>query len=139
VAYLLDTDIVSVTMRPRPNLGVVRRVATIPDAEQFISAVTLGELIFGATRRNRADLLERIRLLIELVPVVPFDALVAYRYGSLKAELEQAGTPLAEPDLRIAATALVHNLVLVTGNERHFRRVPDLTIENWLVSPEPGA
>ncbi|MDP9373953.1 MAG: type II toxin-antitoxin system VapC family toxin, partial [Chloroflexota bacterium] len=55
------------------------------------------------------------------------------RYGTLRAELEAAGTPLAEPDLRIASIALTHDLTLVTGNLRHFGRISGLAVENWLV------
>jgi len=132
VPYLLDTDIISATLLPRPNLDVVRRLATVPPEEQFTSAITVGELIYGATRRVRKGLRERIQLVIEAVPVLPFDSAAALRFGDLKAQLERAGTPLAEPDLRIAAIALENDLVLVTGNERHFSRVPGLRLENWL-------
>jgi tRNA(fMet)-specific endonuclease VapC len=132
MAYLLDTDILSATMRRVPDLGVVRRLAAVPPTEQFTSAISLGELIFGATRRDRADLIGRIEQIAEVLPVLPFDEASARVFGRLKAELEQAGTPLAEPDLRIAAIALSASLTLVTGNSRHFARVPGLSIENWL-------
>ncbi len=130
--YLLDTDTVSATLLPRPNLVVVRRLAAVPPDEQFTSAITVGELTYGAVRRVRTGLQERIQAFLDSVPVLPFDSAAARRYGELKAQLEQAGTPLAEPDLRIAAIALENDLVLVTGNERHFARVPGLRLENWL-------
>ena len=130
--YLLDTDTVSATLLPRPNLVVVRRLAAVPPDEQFTSAITVGELTYGAVRRVRTGLQERIQAFLDGVPVLSFDSAAARRYGELKAQLEQAGTPLAEPDLRIAAIALENDLVLVTGNERHFARVPGLRLENWL-------
>ena len=79
------------------------------------------------------DLLDRIetRLLPEL-PVLPFDASAARRYGEVRAELERRGTPLGDADLRIAAIALARGLTVVTGNVRHFQRVPGLPVENWL-------
>jgi tRNA(fMet)-specific endonuclease VapC len=49
--------------------------------------------------------------------------------------LERAGTPLPEPDLRIAATALARSLTVATGNIRHFARIPGLNVENWLSGP----
>jgi tRNA(fMet)-specific endonuclease VapC len=131
--YLLDTDVVSATLRPRPDLSVIRRLASIPPGEVFTSAVTFGELVFGASRVGRDDLIERILELPMVLPVLPFDEPAAIRFGRLKSELERAGLPLAEPDLRIAAIALSTNLTLVTGNLRHFARVPRLVIENWLV------
>ncbi|MBI4492204.1 MAG: PIN domain-containing protein [Chloroflexi bacterium] len=132
MGYLLDTDIISAVLRPRPDLRVVRSLATVPPSDQFTSAITLGELVFGAIRKGRDDLLERIEQVVEVVSVLPFDESAAHTFGRLKAQLEQDGTPLAEPDLRIAAIALSAELTLVTGNERHFARVPGLVIENWL-------
>jgi tRNA(fMet)-specific endonuclease VapC len=64
--------------------------------------------------------------------VLPFDRPAAETYGRLRAELERAGTPLSEPDLRIASIALTHDLTVVTGNVRHFARVSGLRVENWL-------
>ena len=66
------------------------------------------------------------------VSVIPFDGTAARTYGLLRAELEKLGTPISEPDLRIASIAMAHSLILVTGNERHFSRIPSLQIENWL-------
>jgi len=57
-----------------------------------------------------------------------YDAAAARVYGEIRARLEAAGRPLADADLQIAATALLHDLELVTGNVRHFERVPQLRI-----------
>jgi tRNA(fMet)-specific endonuclease VapC len=130
--YLLDTDVISATLRPRPNLDVVRRLATLGPGDVFTSAITLGELVFGASRVGRDDLTERVLRLPPVLPALPFDEAAAIRFGHLKAELERSGMPLPEPDLRIAAIALSAGLTLVTGNERHFVRVPGLSLENWL-------
>jgi predicted nucleic acid-binding protein len=132
MAYLLDTDIISATLRRSPHLGVLRRLASIPASDQFTSSISLGELIFGALRVGRAELLDRILQIAERLPALPFDEAAARTFGALKADLERAGTPLAEPDLRIAAIARSGQLTLVTGNVRHFARVQDLAIENWL-------
>lgn len=67
--------------------------------------------------------------------MLPFDTLAARTFGALKAMLERTGTPLAEPDLRIAAIALTRGLILVTRNVRHFQRIPELTVENWIDGP----
>jgi tRNA(fMet)-specific endonuclease VapC len=64
--------------------------------------------------------------------VLSFDVSAAAVYGPLRAQLEAAGRPLAEPDLRIASIALARGLTLVTGNVRHFERVPGLQVESWL-------
>jgi tRNA(fMet)-specific endonuclease VapC len=132
VPYLFDTDILSILMRPRPNFALARRFAGVPADEQFTSAITLGELIFGAERRGGIRLRERIERIVRRLPVLPFDEVAARTYGPLKAELQRRGTPLDELDLRIASIALTGGLTLVTGNVRHFARVPGLAIEDWL-------
>jgi tRNA(fMet)-specific endonuclease VapC len=67
------------------------------------------------------------------LPVLPFDEPAARHFGRLKALLEKAGTPLATADLQIAAIALHRRVPLVTHNQRHFRQVPKLELEDWLV------
>jgi tRNA(fMet)-specific endonuclease VapC len=112
---------------------VVRRLATIPAREQFTTAITLGELLYGAARRQNEALVDRVRrLLSDAVSILPFDEDAAEVYGPLRAGLEASGKRLDEPDLRIGSIALAHDLTLVTGNVRHFRRIPGLAIEDWL-------
>lgn len=67
-----------------------------------------------------------------MIQILPFDRASREIYGSLRADLERSGTPLAEPDLRIAAIALTNNLTVVTGNVRHFSRVCELRVESWI-------
>jgi predicted nucleic acid-binding protein len=95
-----------------------------------------GRADLRAARRGNAQLSERIQHFIHDAGVVlPFDEVAARTYGDLRATLKQAGQPLAEPDLRIASIALANELTVVTGNVRHFDRVPGLAVENWLEKP----
>ncbi len=120
-------------MRRDPSLPLVRRLARVPPAEQFTTAITMGELLYGGARRESKQLDEKVRDLIHgALTVLPFDEAAAAVYGPLRARLESDGQPLDEPDLRIAAIALSRDLILVTGNVRHFARVPGLGVENWL-------
>lgn len=133
--YLLDTNILSNLLRRVPSTTLIIKLASIPAEEQFTSSITLGELIYGAYRqRTRTDLLlEQIdRTLLPNLPILPFDDAAARRYGELRAELERQGTPIGDADVRIAAIALARGLTMVTGNVRHFQRVPGLPVENWL-------
>ena len=131
--YCFDTDVLSAVLLKDPPLHLVRRLAALPAEVQVTTAITLGELLYGASRRGSRDLERRIRdVVVRLVDVLPFDADAAEVYGSLRAELESEGRRLAEPDLRIASISLARNLTLVTGNVRHFARVPGLPVENWL-------
>jgi tRNA(fMet)-specific endonuclease VapC len=133
--YCFDTDVLSATMRRQPSLALIRRLAIVPAAQQHTTAITVGELLYGASRAVRADLVDRVRALIaEAVVVLPFDGAAAAVYARLRAELEAEGRPLAEPDLRIASIALARDLTLVTGSGRHFSRVPGLRVEDWLAA-----
>jgi predicted nucleic acid-binding protein len=114
-------------------MHLIRRLATVPPQEQFTTSITVGELIYGARRVGREDLSRRVEQVVRRAQtVLAFDAAAARTFGVLKATLEQRGTPLAEPDLRIASIALSRGLILVTRNVRHFQRVPELTVENWI-------
>ena len=131
--YCFDTDVLSAVLKRDPPLHLIRRLAQVPAEEQFTTSVTLGELLYGAAKRDSPQLVERIReLILRAAAVLPFDSSAAEVYGRLRARLETEGRRLDEPDLRIASIALSRRLTLVTGNVRHFSRVPDLTVENWL-------
>jgi len=131
--YCFDTDVLSATIRREPSLPLVRRLAQVPATDQFTTAITMGELLYGAARRDSRRLDEQVRALLRgALTILPFDEAAAAIYGPLRAELESGGEPLAEPDLRIASIALSRDLTMVTGNTRHFARVPNLPVENWL-------
>ncbi len=129
---VLDTDIVSDLMRPRPAPQLVERLAGTAASAQATTAVTIGELAYGAQRVDRPELFERAMRLLSGVTVLPFDRAAAERYGSIRSELERVGRRLPDPDLRIAATTLAHGALLITGNIRHFERIPGLACEDWL-------
>lgn len=131
--YCFDTDVLSATIRREPSLPLIRRLAQVPPTDQFTTAITMGELLYGAARRDSKRLNEQVRdLLRGALTILPFGEVAAAVYGPLRASLESDGQPLAEPDLRIASIALSRDLTVVTGNTRHFTRVPNLTVENWL-------
>ena len=132
--YLLDTDIVSNPLKKQPALALLRRLASVSKEQQFTSTITVGEMTFGALRTSRsAELLQKIKTHVWAnLQIVSFDFEAAETYGRLRAELEKQGTPVAEPDLRIASIAISRGYTLVTGNERHFRHIQGLLLENWL-------
>jgi len=133
--YCFDTDVLSAVLRKEPPLRLIRRLAQVPADEQFITSITLGELLYGASKRGSPELAQRVRAVVRrAAAVLPFDAAAAEIYGPLRSSLEAMGRRLDEPDLRIASIALSRRLTLVTGNVRHFSRVPDLRVENWLTA-----
>jgi predicted nucleic acid-binding protein len=134
VPYLFDTDAISELLRPKPASKYLRWVESVPREDQFASAITIGELYQGAYRSSARDRhLENIEArVLPAVTVLPYDVAVAKVFGEIRAGLEKKGTRLADADLQIAATALHHGLELVTGNVRHFVRVPSLTLNTVL-------
>jgi predicted nucleic acid-binding protein len=135
MAYLFDTDAISELLRPRPLPVYVDWLRTIPREEQFTSAVVIGELYKGA---YRSQAMQRHLTNIELrvlpaVTILPFDVAIAQVFGQIRAHLEEAGTILPDTDLQIAATAIYHDLELVSGNLRHFSRIPTLKLNHILI------
>ena len=130
MAYLFDTDAISEVLRRKPAAPYLRWLKTVPRVDQFTSAVVIGELYKGAFRSSdSARHLENIeKRVLPAVSVLPYDVATARVYGEVRARLEAAGRVLADADLQIAATALHHGLEVVTGNLRHFQRIPGLRI-----------
>lgn len=97
-----------------------------------ISAVTLGELVFGAENsqqieRNLAD----IEAMAARLEVIPFDNQAACHFGQIWAALCRTGQPIGPYDMMIAGQARAGGLILVTNNTREFERVPGLLLEDW--------
>ena len=132
--YLFDTDIITNIFKKRPAAGLLARLADTPSNQQHISSVTVAEIVYGACKSDRPDhhLSNLQEVLLPAVNLLGFDSKAAFVCGQIRAELEKAGTPLDLADLEIAAIALANHLTLVTGNTRHFARVPGLALENWL-------
>lgn len=131
---LFDTDAISEILRPRPAAQYLAWLLIIPRAEQFTSTVVIGELFKRAYRSpQRAKHLKNIEeRILPAVTALPYDVAVARRFGEIHAQLSEKGRMLMDADLQIAATALHHDLELVTGNIRHFERVPGLRLNRTL-------
>ena len=129
--FMLDTNTCVDVIRRR-NDRVLRRMQRLRPGDLCVSSVTLSELEYGAAKssdpqRNRLALAEFMTPL----RVVPYDDTVAPVYGRVRTELERVGTPIGPWDTMIAAHALSLGLTVVTDNEREFRRVPGLKVQNW--------
>ena len=90
------------------------------------------ELYYGAYKSQKVmSNLGKIKLIEDSVEIISVGRESAEIFAMLKADLEKAGTPLDDFDLILAACALSHDLVLVTNNVRHFKRIQGLKLENW--------
>lgn len=136
MAFLFDTDAISELLRPRPARAYVKWIMKVAREEQFTSAVVIGELYKGAYRtqdreRHLTNIEQRV---LPAVTVLHYDISIAKVFGKIRAHLEEIGTILPDADIQIAATAIGHNLELITGNLRHFNRISDLKLNNILAN-----
>jgi len=130
LAYLFDTDAISELLKPRPLAAYVAWLGQVPREDQFVSAVSVGELFKGAYRSSHRErhLRNVEQRVLPAVTVLPYDVATARVFGQLRAQLEEAGQVLPDADFQIAATAVYHDLDLVTGNLRHFDRIAPLRL-----------
>jgi len=130
--YLLDTNIcIYLTKQQHPSL--VQRFQSLDYGEVAMSVITYGELQFGAQKSQQTQkVLQALEKLSLAIPMLEMDQEVSVHYGDIRAYLQQAGTPIGNNDLWIAAHARALGLILVTNNPREFERVPDLQLENWV-------
>jgi tRNA(fMet)-specific endonuclease VapC len=129
--FLLDTNICITIRRKKPE-EVLRRFRTLKQGEAALSVITFGELVYGAEKSaQRAAALELLRELAQVLPVLGLPETAAEAYGTIRAELERKGQMIGNNDLWIAAHAKAAALTLVTNNEREFRRVRGLRVQNW--------
>jgi len=128
--YLLDTDTIIYTLKGHP--AIKKNLEKHFNDPIKLSVITLMELYYGAYKSQKVSSnLARIKALESSLAIIPLGKEIVELFGMYKAKLEKAGTPLDDFDLIIASTALVHNLLLVTNNVKHFRKVQGLKITNW--------
>lgn len=133
--YLLDTNICIYIAKHNPPI-VRERFARHSADELVMSAITLGELRFGAEKsQNRERALAVIEQLLTVLHVAPLIESVAEHYGQIRATLQRSGQIIGNNDLWLAAHARAENWTLVTNNEREFLRVEGLRVENWVATP----
>lgn len=130
MSFLLDTDICSAYLRG--NRVITNRIVQY-GGRIHVSVISVAELTAWA-RRTKAPLsrLQGVAQLLGIVQVVDVDQQVAERWGTVRAAQLDAGSPTPRIDLLIGATALVHNLTLVTHNVKDFVNVPGLHVVDWL-------
>jgi tRNA(fMet)-specific endonuclease VapC len=127
---LFDTDICIELLNGNKNIVRQRELS---DSTIGISFISVAELFYGAEKssnpNNNITLIEELLLSLEIIHT---DMAILRRFGTIKAYLQKKGISLADADVLIAATTLDKCEKLITGNTRHFDRVPGLAIENWI-------
>ena len=126
--FLLDTCAVSDYLRGVDS--VVQRIQKVRPSDVAISAVTVMELRYGATRRQSPKLTASVEAFLNGISILTFDAEAAERAGVVRAKMETQGLSIALADCQIAGTALAYDLTLVT-HDKDLMRVPDLKVVDW--------
>jgi toxin FitB len=136
--FVLDTNVVSELMRPQPDARVSAWIRRTPPLELFLAAVTLGEIVRGVARLPAGPRRSRLEPWVsELLPrqfagrILAFDQPAAVIWGELMGAADLAGRPRAAADGQIAATALRHDMVLVTRNTADFDGVLAALLNPW--------
>jgi tRNA(fMet)-specific endonuclease VapC len=129
--YMLDTNICIYIIKQKPQ-NVIRRFREAKISEIGVSSITLSELEYGVMKSTKPEQ-NRMALAQFMAPIeIPaYDDAAAQHYGEIRDYLGRQGTPIGSLDMLIAAHALSLNAVLITNNEREFKKVSNLKIENW--------
>jgi len=132
--YLLDTNALSELIKKQPQSRFVDRLRRHPAEALFTSTICVMELRYGSSRRaDRQAFWDRIRReILPRVGILPIGLREALLAGDVLADLSLRGRRIGPEDLLIGATALAHGYSVVTHNVRHFTRIPNLHVENWL-------
>ena len=126
--YLLDTCICIALLKKSPS--VIQRLREVGTHNCKISDITLAELYFGAFKSGKEKHFNDVSEISKLFKIFPIQYM--RKYGEIRWELERQGLRIGDMDTFIAATALEEDVILVTGNVKHFKRIPGLKIENWM-------
>lgn len=127
---ILDTDVCIEILRG--NEKVIERRREVDD-DIASTWITASELTYGAEKSSAPD--RNLTLVTEFLgtlPILGLDLTSALEFGRCKARLERAGMRIADADLLIAAITLANGASLVTGNRRHYERIENLRIEDWI-------
>ncbi len=135
--FLLDTNVLSELMRPKPNAGVIGWLDSLPDDDVWISAVTVGEIRLGLALLPEGRRKQILSGLAEQMfedefseKCLPFDYQAAGEYAEIVSSLSRQGKPITVEDAQIAAIALTANLALATRNTRDFQGLEGLKLVN---------
>jgi tRNA(fMet)-specific endonuclease VapC len=128
-AVLVDTDVFSYLMNGTGYASVYK--PHVQGKLVAVSFVTVGELYFGAYRKNwGADRIADLKDKLRSVTIVPYDEAVCRTYAEIKASVQSKGKPVADNDLWIAACAIRHGIPLVSNNAKHFADIPGLVLRS---------
>ena len=129
--YLIDTNICIYIMNKRP-IEVIRKFKQFELGEIGISTITVSELQYGVSKStHRKKNQRRLEEFLAPLEIIPYDQPAANVYGDIRFQLEKRGEPIGPLDLLIAAHAVSRDLIIITNNDKEFKRIKSLKVENW--------
>ena len=111
---------------------MTQHIREVGEAQVCTSVIVAAELRYGAAKKGSAKLTAQLEAVLGTLEVLPFETPADETYGLIRARLERAGQSIGGNDLLIAAQTVALGYTLVTGNEREFTRIDNLSCENWL-------
>jgi tRNA(fMet)-specific endonuclease VapC len=130
VKFLLDTDTCIYALKQ--NEQIIERLLNTAREDVAVSVITEAELRTGAAKSSSpSKTLRFVENFLSPITRIEFTTTDAVAYSIVRSKLERAGAPIGPLDTLIAAQAVARKLTLVSNNEREFRRVAGLTVENW--------
>lgn len=132
MTYMLDTNICIYCIKHKPKQVLDKLFSCSPE-EICISSITYAELCYGV---EKSEYIERNRIallfLLSNIKIMDFDSNASATYGEIRADLERKGTIIGPLDMLIGAHAKALGVTLVTNNEKEFRRITGLKVDNWV-------
>ena len=136
--FLLDTNVISESVRPQPDLNVIRWLASLSPAQMFLSAIVKAELLSGVEQmpsgKRRDTLAQSLRGFFGLIVTqncIGFGVEESEHYARIYAKRKRLGTPIDEMDALIAASSSACGLGLATRNIKHFENCGISLINPW--------
>lgn len=130
--FLLDTNICIYIIKKKPAT-VIEKFKKLKPGSVAISVVTVAELFYGVYKSKKPeDNMIALQEFLSSLVTIDYDNDDALCYGKIRSELELKGVPIGAMDMLIASQALSRDLVLVTNNEKEFKRIKNLIVENWI-------
>jgi predicted nucleic acid-binding protein len=139
VSYLLDTCVLSELRKPTPDPNVTAWIQQVDESHLYLSVIVLGEIQKGIAKLDDSKKKQALQLWLEqnlqarfAGRILPIDSSVALEWGLLQGLAARSGNPMPVIDSLIGATAICHNLTLVTRNTADFERLPVKLVNPWL-------
>ncbi|MBO7555650.1 MAG: PIN domain-containing protein [Neisseriaceae bacterium] len=128
--FLIDTNILIYRLK---NLGNVNaNFLKYKDNKMLISVISYGELVYGANKSKSVEKnMATVREIKSIFPMLDITPNVMDIFGEIKADTQKIGKSVYDMDLLIAASAIAHNMTLVTHNTKHFENISKLQVMDW--------